>query len=155
MDIDASPVILDGIVYTVSYGGRVLATELESGRRIWNQEIAGKETPWAAGDWLFLVTIQGEVIAASREDGRVRWVHQLPRFEDPEDKTGAIVWSGPVLLGDRLILTGSHGMAVAISPYTGLLLGQQELPAGGNLPPVVAQGTVYLLTEDADLLALR
>lgn len=155
MDIDASPVILDGTVYTVSYGGRVLATDLDSGRRIWNQEIAGQETPWVAGDWLYLVTIHGEVVCASRTDGRVRWVHQLPRFEDPEEKSGAIVWSGPVLLGDRLILTGSHGVAVAISPYTGNLLGQQELPAGGRLPPVIAQGTVYLLTEDADLLALR
>jgi len=154
-DVDASPVISDGTAYTVSHSGRLLATDLDSGQRIWNQEVAGKETPWVAGNWIYLVTVDAEVVCLRRDDGRIRWVQTLQKYDDPEQRAGLIVWSGPVLIGDRLVVVGSNGEAMAISPYTGRLLGREEMPEGSNLPPIVAQGTLYLLTEDAELVALR
>ena len=72
-----------------------------------------------------------------------------------QDKEDAIVWSGPVLVSDRLILVSSDGFAIAISPYTGKLMGRVEIPDGTYIPPVVADGTLYLLTNDAQLVAMR
>jgi hypothetical protein len=60
-----------------------------------------------------------------------------------------------VLVSDRLLVTGSEGHAVSISPYTGKILGQMELPSRTHLPPVVANQTVYILSDDAQLIALR
>jgi hypothetical protein len=57
-------------------------------------------------------------------------VQSLPPFEDMEDKEDPIYWSGPVLVEDRLLVTGSNGVALAFSPYTGRLLGKQTLPTG-------------------------
>ena len=88
-------------------------------------------------------------------DGRIRWVRQLPRFEDPEDQLGLIHWFGPVLAGDRLILAGTNGIAVSISPYTGEILGELDLPGVPAVSPVVAGNTLYFLTESATLIALR
>jgi outer membrane protein assembly factor BamB len=79
----------------------------------------------------------------------------LPRFEDPEDQTGPIGWSGPVLAGDRLIVAGSHGEAVSLSPYTGEVLGVIDLPNGITVAPVVAANTLYFLTGGGDLVAMR
>jgi hypothetical protein len=42
-----------------------------------------------------------------------------------------------------------------MSPYNGEILGRIALDGPVVLPPVAADGTVYLLTEDADLLASR
>jgi hypothetical protein len=42
-----------------------------------------------------------------------------------------------------------------MSPYNGEILGRQDLPAPVVIPPVVAQGTVYMVTESAELLAYR
>ena len=91
----------------------------------------------------------------SQRDGRIRWIQQLPRFEDEEDRDGPITWSGPVLAGDRLILASSLGEAVSLSPYTGEVLGRVELPDGVYLPPIVANETLYVLTDSADLVALK
>ena len=102
-----------------------------------------------------MVTLEAEVVALSRRDGRIRWIHQLPRFEDEEDRDGAIEWSGPVLAGDRLILVSSTGEAASLSPYTGELLGMIELPDGVFVAPIVANETLYVLTDNARLVALR
>lgn len=79
----------------------------------------------------------------------------LPRFENPEKKKDPIRWSGPVLVGDRLVLVGSHGEILTASPYTGEPLGRMEAPDRILMSPVVADGTIYFLTDDADLIAYR
>ncbi len=60
-----------------------------------------------------------------------------------------------MLVSDRLIVISSNGYAEAISPYTGQLLGRVEIPGGTIIAPVVADGTLYIYTNDAELVALR
>lgn len=154
-DIRGNPVIDRGLVYAVSHSGRFVAIDQRTGARAWERSISGVETPWVAGNFIYLVGTSGELYCITRRDGRIRWVQPLPRWSDPEDKEGRIKWSGPVLAGDRLIVPGSHGEALSVSPYTGELLGSIELPEGVNLAPVVAGGTVYFLTDDGQLIAYR
>ena len=70
-------------------------------------------------------------------------------------KKDPIFWSGPVLAGDRLIVVSSTGEGFAVSPYTGDALGKTDFPDGVFINPVVADKTVYVLTDEADLIALR
>ncbi|MEM7173487.1 MAG: PQQ-binding-like beta-propeller repeat protein, partial [Pseudomonadota bacterium] len=72
-----------------------------------------------------------------------------------EDQTGALHWTGPVLAGDRLIVGGSNGTAISVSPFTGEILGSLELPDSVAVTPVVADNTLYFLTDNATLVALR
>jgi outer membrane protein assembly factor BamB len=154
-EIRGSPVIDRDMVLAIGFSGRIAAIDLRSGRRIWDRDIAGMETPWVAGDFIFLVTAQAEVVCLARKNGRIRWVAQLPRYEDEEEKLDPIHWSGPVLASDRLVLVSSEGYAVAVSPYSGRLLGRIELPEGALIPPVVADGSIYVLSDDGDLVAFR
>ena len=154
-DIHGQPVIDRGVVYVVGHAGRMFAIDLRSGERLWEQEIASVQTPWIGGDFLYLVTTDAEVVALSRSDGRIRWVQQLARFRDAGDRTGPIQWSGPTLAGDRLIVGASTGEVTALSPYTGRVLGSLRLGDGVFIPPVVAAGALYILTEGAELNAYR
>ena len=79
----------------------------------------------------------------------------LPQYEDPEDREDPIRWVGPVLAGDRLIIAGSHGVALSISPYDGTPLGSIDLPGTPAVAPVVAERTLYFVMDDAELVALR
>jgi outer membrane protein assembly factor BamB len=132
-----------------------MAVDMRSGRRIWERELAGRESPWIAGDWLFLVSAAEELVCLSRNDGRARWVTPLPRFRDEDRRRDPIQWTGPVLIGDRLVVASTRGQAIAVSPYSGEILGRQSLPDGVRVSPVVADGTLLLLSDDATLVALR
>ena len=154
-DIDADPVIADGRVYAVGQGGRMVALELNTGQRIWEINIAGISTPWVAGEWVFVVTDQGQLLALARSSGRIKWMTQLPRWRDEEDKKGRIGWTGPVLAGDRLILVNSLGQIVNVSPYDGSIQSTVETGMPATLPPVVAGSTLYILHDSGQLTAWR
>jgi len=153
--IRGNPVIDRGVVYAISHSGRLVAIDQRSGARIWERNIGGVDTPWVAGEFIFVLSNDNEIYCLTREGGRVRWVQPLPRFENPKKKKEPIRWAGPVLAGDRLIVTGSHGEVMTVSPYTGEPLGRMEVPDRIIMPPVVAQDTIYFLTDDADLIAYR
>ncbi|MBX6323430.1 MAG: PQQ-binding-like beta-propeller repeat protein [Rhodospirillaceae bacterium] len=154
-DIRGSPVIDRDLVFAASYAGTLAALDLRRGGRAWDAGIGSAQQPWVAGDYLYVLTNDAELVCMRRTDGRIRWVTQLPRFQDPEEKSGPIYWSGPVLGGDRLIVTSSAAEAYSVSPYTGAILGRFELPARTFLPPIIADGTLYFLSDDAELIALR
>jgi outer membrane protein assembly factor BamB len=155
-DIDGSPVIDNGRVYVAGHAGQMAVLDLRRGIRAWDLDVASTETPWVAGDYVYVLTTRGEVVSLLRENGGVRWVSRLPRYERADDPSSRpITWSGPVLVGDRLLLAGSSGELVSMSPYNGEILGRIRVNAPVLVPPVVADGTVYVLTERAELLAYR
>ncbi len=153
--IRALPVIVDGRIYAIGLGGLCLALDLRSGRRLWEREIAGSDNPSVAGDWMFVASAVQQLTALNRNDGASAWVLDLPQFDNEEKQRDPVHWYGPTLAGDRLIVVGTNGQALAVSPYTGKVIGKQALSGAASLAPVVAAGTVYLITDDASLLALR
>lgn len=154
-DIRASPVIAGGRVYAIGNAGRMVSILANNGNRVWDQRISGNQTPWVAGEVVYAVTTDNDLVCLTSRDGRVRWVRALPRWEDEKRKRDPITWAGPVLVGDRLVLSGSNEIALSVSPYTGDLLGSIELPDGILIAPAVANRTLYFLTDDGDLIAYR
>lgn len=153
--IRALPVIDRGIVLAISNSGTMTAVDLRRGARVWDANLGGVEMPWAAGEYVYVLTNEAQLVCLSRRNGRIRWVQLLPQFEDAEDLEDPIQWFGPVLAGDRLIIVGSHEVALTLSPYSGEKLGYLSLPASPAVAPVVAGRTLYIVTNDGDLIALR
>ena len=156
-DIDADPVIDNGRVYAVGQGGRMVALELSTGQRLWEQNIAGISTPWIAGEWLFVVTDDARLICLARSSGKARWIAQLPRFTNVKKNKGdQVTWYGPVLAGGRLVLTNSQGSIVYASPTDGSIAATVRVKKGAfSLPPVVANGTLYTLDDVGRITAWK
>lgn len=154
-DIRGRPVIDRDFVVAIGNGGVMAAIDKERGGRVWDNGLGGTQMPWVAGDFVYVLTNDSEVVCLSRQDGRIKWITALPQFEDAVEKEDRIYWSGPVLVSDRLLVTGSSGLAVALSPYDGSIIGKQDLADSSHLPPVVGNETIYILSDDARLMALK
>jgi outer membrane protein assembly factor BamB len=153
--VRAAPVIDNGLVFAIGLGGLLASFDLRSGRRVWERDIAGADTPWVAGDFLFVVDSEEKVGAINKLDGTVHWVEDLPRFNNPKKTKGLINWYGPVLVGGKLILVSDKGKMGVLDPISGALVTSTDLEGTASLAPVVAQGIVFVLTDDAILTAYK
>ncbi len=154
-DIRGLPVLDKGIVIAVSFGGRIAAIDERTGTRIWQRDIGSSETPWVAGNYLFVLSTENELVALGRDNGMIRWVTKLPRFKNEEKRKDPLFWTAPVLAGNRLVLAGSNGEMVEVSPVDGTIIRHTPIGKSVSIDPVVAGGTLYLLADDGTLMAFR
>jgi outer membrane protein assembly factor BamB len=154
-DITARPVVDRGIVIAVSNAGRLAALDIRTGRRIWDVDIGGIQTPWIAGDWVYALSNEGQLVCIERASGRIKWSIQLNSFATERQRRTPIVWTGPVLASDRLIVAGSHGEALSLSPYTGQVQGRIVIGERVLISPIVAENTIYFLDDSGRILAMR
>lgn len=154
-DIAGSPVIDRGLVYAVSHAGRLVAIDIRTGQRAWEAGIASLQMPWVAGDYIFIVSIDSELVCLSREDGAVVWVSQLKRYDNAKKRKGRISWAGPVLVGDSLVLVSTDGELAKLSPKDGSLIDTAKIDDGSVIAPIVADERIFVLTQEGKLYAFQ
>lgn len=154
-DIRGLPVIDQGVVFALSYSGRMVALDQVTGRRLWQREIGSAEMPWAAGSALYVVSTEQQLVALSRDSGEIFWVRQLPRYKDEEKRDQPIVWTSPILAGGRLLIASSLGDIYEVDAQKGEVLRQHNTGEPVTVPLAVANGTLLVLTQDGDLSAWR
>jgi len=154
-DIATPPVLDHGLLLAVSEGGRFVAIDERTGARLWQHEVGSNNMPWAAGDFIFLLDTNDELICMARKTGGILWISQLQTHEDMEKRKHPVLWQGPVLAGDRLFLTNSLGQIVEASPKDGRVLNNTMASDTIMVPPVVADGTLFILSDDGVLAAYR
>ncbi|CCB66395.1 MULTISPECIES: PQQ-binding-like beta-propeller repeat protein [unclassified Hyphomicrobium] len=142
----ARPAIDDGVVYAIGHAGRMVATQAKSGDRVWSLSIPGSEPPCVAGDTVYVVDTGGRLMALQKSDGKTRWLTQLPAAKN---------YAGPVLAANTLFLVSSTGEVVSVDPMTGKVGGTMQIGDKVYIPPIVAQGHMYVLTDSAKLIALN
>jgi outer membrane protein assembly factor BamB len=168
-----APAVRDGMVYAASFGGEVVAVELESGRERWRRQF-----PLAQyGDAITQVGSRGQAfytgpatdasrlwIASDRvwcldqRSGETVWETAPLRSDDSDD----YFWGAPVLAGTLLLVGSGSGSELprargAVTAYdrdTGALRWSTRMvPPGGNGGGVIAPvsvdpaaGRVYAVT---------
>jgi outer membrane protein assembly factor BamB len=164
-DIPGRPVIYRGDVYAVSHSGVFAATDLRSGQPRWSLPVVGVTSPVPAGDVVYVVSKTGELICASRDSGQIYWMRDLNEGFVSRRRGGILgfggtrttrpIWSSPLLANNRLIVVGTSGQLVAVNAKSGEIEKRVSLGAPALLSPIAAGDMIYVVTDNAQLIALR
>ena len=155
-DITAAPVISENTTYIISYAGRMTALDLRSGSRLWERQLQGQQTPWLSGQHLFLVTEDNKLLCIDKEDGKAIWITQLPIWKDPNEKEERILWRGPIVSNGRVLIISSYGAIRRHSIVNGARIDErQAIYDRVLLPPIIADGVLYILSGDGKITALQ
>lgn len=150
-DIRALPVIDKGLVFAMSFSGRLVAIDERTGQRVWQREIGGANTPWVAGNHIFVLSSDNQLVALGRDTGVIRWVTKIRNPDSDEP----FFFTGPVLAGGRLILAGTDGAIIEVDPENGKITRQWDAGNTIAISPIVAGGVLYILSEDGTLSAYK
>ncbi len=156
-DITGDPVAADGRIYVATQSGRTAALDAASGDRIWTAEEGAYSPVLPVDDSVFLVSDQARLMRLDAATGDEIWSRDLPYFTRERPKRFKEIYAhyGPILAGGRLIVASNDGLIRSFSPETGKTLGTVPVPGGASTDPVVAGGTLYLVTTQGKLMAFR
>lgn len=154
-DITGDPVLVGPYVIAANQAGRMVAIDARSGQRVWTRSIGAQGAIWAAGDTVFVTSDDSKLMRISARDGTTVWQTDLPAYDDPEDRDGPISYSGPVLVEGRVLITSSAGELIAFDGVAGQELSRIDLADGSITGPVLAGGTLFVLTDGGTVQAFR
>ena len=142
---EATPLVVDGVMYTVSPPNDVVALDAVTGRQFWryNYTVAQEARPCCGrvnrgvailGNTLFMGTLDGRVVALNAKTGEVLWNVAIDRPE-----AGYALTVAPLVVKDKVIVGpaggefGIRGYILALDPKTGKELWRfYTIPAPGE-----------------------
>ncbi|WP_407493543.1 PQQ-binding-like beta-propeller repeat protein [Pseudooceanicola sp. MF1-13] len=156
-DISGDPVVSNGKVYVGVQSGATVALDQESGQPLWTVKEGAMSPVWATRDAVFLVSDLNEVVRVDADTGERVWAVKLPLFTAERARRIKAVYAhyGPVLAGGRLIVASGDGYLRMLDPASGDIIGTAAIPGGATSNPVVAGGTLYVVSQKGQLLAFR
>lgn len=153
-DIAGKPSIQDGVVYAASHSGVLTAIDARSGARIWSRTFGSRMGPVIGGDFLYVVGTGGIVACFNKIDGKLAWKRELPEFKDG-NRENRIVWTGPLIASGRLVIVSSEGDVLALSAQNGDTVSELKLGQSIFIEPIAAAGKIFILTDQANLVAIK
>lgn len=150
--IDADPLVQEGVVVAVSATGEIQASALLNGRPLWQKRVGSHTTPWSAGNAIFVLSDTHDLAALFKGNGSIRWATSLAQH-DPRDATRDITPAlyGPILAGNAVLVLNAHGTLSAFKPQDGSALNTYDLARDPVSAPIIANGALYYVTQNAKL----
>jgi len=154
-EIRGLPVIYGDAVIAVGFGGRMVVLDKNTGQRKWQQKISSAETPWVAGNTVYVLGVNHKLMAFDLISGDILWIANLPQYKDEKKRDAVLNWVGPVMGGGRIIIMADTGLALEFNPVTGAEANRWSIKANLKISPILANGALYALAENGTLLAYR
>lgn len=165
-DIAGRPVLYNGTIFAASHSGAFQAMDAKTGNVKWTLDADSVNSPWVSGDVVFLLSLQGELMSVSRDSGQIYWLDDINQGYQ-KSKRGAFgmgrkkmvgkvpIWAGPIVASDHLVLVNSLGQAVSFDAKTGKKLETIKLPGAGYISPIAVGNKLFVVTDDAKLVAIQ
>ena len=155
--LTGDPVISGGVIYAGSAGGRTVAIDAKTGKRIWTTNEGALNPPLVVGGSVFVVNDQARLVRLDAATGEVIWSTEMPYFtkEKVKKRKGIFAHYGPVLAGGRVVVASSDGLLRMFDPTNGALVGQADIPSGAASAPALAGGMLFVTGKNGQLNAFR
>jgi outer membrane protein assembly factor BamB len=146
-DVDAKPIVIGNMVFSIAYNGSLVAQELRSGRQVWKRDYASFRNMAVAGDTLYLVDSSGRIYAIDSRNGTEKWAqfglnkHYL---------------TGPTIYKNYLVIGDNKGNLHWVNRETGDFVARQSMDSSGFYTEAVANGTYVLVqSRNGELVLLQ
>lgn len=156
-DILADPVHDEDAIYVVSQSGLLGAYDPLTGIQLWDQPLSSVQTPWVAGDSLFVLTTNSHIVALRKSDGAVRWHTDLPGSAELGriSATDVTRYVGPVVAAGQVHVISASGRMYSFNADTGAQVDAASVGGATNVAPVIVQNTLVVLSRNGQLQAYR
>jgi outer membrane protein assembly factor BamB len=147
VDVDASPLLADPLVYGAAYQGSVVAVSRGTGRLVWKQDVSTFHDMAHGNGKLYVVMDDSRVVAYVGSTGAVAWENEQMLRRG----LGA-----PAAFGDYLAVIDDQDYMHVLSQEDGSFAQRLKPPGNGFRSPLKSVDDVlYVLSDNGKLTAYR
>ncbi|MCP4042357.1 MAG: outer membrane protein assembly factor BamB [Gammaproteobacteria bacterium] len=147
VDIDSDPLIMEGVVYVVTFQGRVAALDIHSGRILWQRDMSSHAGLGADEHGLYVTDDESQVWALDRLNSASLW-----RQTKLHDRS----LTSPVPYGDYVVVGDFAGYLHWLRRDDGQFAARIKVDSAGlSASPLVVGDTVYAYGNSGKLVALQ
>jgi len=147
VDIDADPIVADGVIHVATFQGNVATIALENGRGLWNRKMSSHAGIGADRERLYVTDENSEVWSLERRSGSSFWKNTDLR---------ARKLTAPIAVDDHIVVADLEGYVHFLKRENGAIAARIRV---GSSPivaaPVVVGNTVFISSSAGTLTALR
>lgn len=145
VDIHASPLIHEGVLYVGAYQGRVAALSRGAGSGLWGQEGSTSENLAIANGNLFVAHSDGKVVAYNANSGEILWINEQML------RRGL---NGPQTFGDYVAVVDYKGYLHVMNQTDGEFVARTRVDRKGARAPMLTDGErLFVYTNRGKLMA--
>jgi len=146
VDVDSSPIVLGGTLFTIGYNGQLIAIDLRSAKPIWKRNYSSATDITTDGSRIFLNTEKDHVVAVDSRSGTELWKNSLLEHRQ---------LTAPVIVGNYLVVGDTLGYLHWMDRSTGEFVAQQFVDDSGLAvgPTLLSDGYV-IITRNGDIKKL-
>lgn len=146
VDLDANPVVRQGVLYITSFQGRLVAIGLQNGRVLWNRDMSSYAGLAVDSRQVFVSDADSEVWALDRRSGGSLWKQNALRRR---------ALTGPAIIDDYVGVGDFEGYLHLLSKIDGSIAGRVRVDSDGiAATPVAIFGDRLLVLGAGGKLAL-
>ncbi|MBY6199553.1 outer membrane protein assembly factor BamB [Vibrio hangzhouensis] len=146
VDVDSSPIILGGTLYTVGFNGQLISIDLRSGNPIWKRNYSSATDMATDNRNLYLVTDKDHVVAVDARSGTELWENDLLENR---------LLTAPVIVDGYLVVGDSLGYLHWLDRQTGNFVSQQMTNDSGlSVGPTMVPGGFVTVNRDGEIKKL-
>jgi outer membrane protein assembly factor BamB len=146
VDVDATPIVVDGTIYAIAFNGELVALELRTGRVMWKREYASFRDMVVEGNSIYLVDSVGKIFAIDRRNGLEQWA-QLGLHKH--------FLTGPAVYKDYLTVGDVEGNLFWLDKNTGEFVAKESYGSGFYVQGVSSADELVIQTRDGELSLIR
>ena len=147
VDIDADPIVRNGIIYVVTYQGRVAAVDTRNGEIIWRRDMSSHTGLGVTEANVYVTDDDGRIWALDRENSASVWrQNKLERRK----ATPPADYNGYVVVGDL------QGYVHFMDRDDGHFVARMQVDNDGiDAAPVVHAGLLFVYGKGGSLTAIK
>ena len=143
VDIDAEPLVVDGIIYVATYQGRIAAVDLDSGNILWTRDISSYAGLGVDTRNVYVTDDNSHVWALDRISGNSIW---------KQDKLEARTVTAPAPVNELVVVGDIEGYLHWLDKTSGQFVARTKISSQKFIaPPISAGDKVFAYSSDGTL----
>lgn len=143
VDIDAEPIIQDGVIYVSTFQGRISAVDLITGRLIWFRDIPSYAGLSVDSSYVYVTDDDSHIWALDKFSGNSIWKNE---------KLEARSATGPTVLEQFVVVGDLEGYVHWLDSNTGDFIARHQLGKDRIIThPVVSDDILYVYSSNGKL----